>query len=527
MKTNIQKYIGLVILLMLVLGGYNTSAYAESADSLNHYLKIAAENNPEVRSAFLSYKAALERVPQSGAYQDPELEMGFFLKPMDIVGGRQVSQFKLMQMFPWFGTKKSAQTEATHRAQMAYEQFRETRNNMYLSVYSQWYMLLNLRQQLNNNRENKRLLKQLEELAIRKFSSPTGSNSAGYSLPSPTSLKLNTSGASTQGSSATSSASSTGGGMSGMGNGMSSMQNSGGSTSAMGGGVSSSSTAVGSSANSMSSGGGMSGMGSSSSGMSGTASGMSDVLRIQIEMAEIDNNIESLLSEIKAETATFNALLNRAPESGIQLPESILQISFRLDEPSLINEIKAQNPTLNMILEEGLSYEAKAKTDKKMGYPMFGIGVQYMLNKKTNDKMLAMGDMNGKDMVMPMVSVSIPLYRNKYKAMQRETRFMQEANKEKYANTLNSLEAELYTTRHQLEDAERKIMLYDKQKELAQSAYSLVVREYILGGSDLNNVIQVERQLLDYQLKRSEAIAGYNTMVATMQKLISFNDSKL
>ena len=151
--------------------------------------------------------------------------------------------------------------------------------------------------------------------------------------------------------------------------------------------------------------------------MAGASSGMSDVLRIQIEMAETDNNIESLLSEIKAETAKFNSLLNRAPESAVQIPDSITQVLFQLDELSVLSKIESQNPTLKMILEEGLSYEAKLKTDKKMGYPMLGIGMEYMLNKKTNEEMLSMGDMNGKDMIMPMVTVSIPLYRNKYKAM--------------------------------------------------------------------------------------------------------------
>ena len=97
-------------------------------------------------------------------------------------------------------------------------------------------------------------------------------------------------------------------------------------------------------------------------------------------------------------------------------------------------------------------------------------------------------------------------------AMQRETKFMQDSNKEKYTNTLNTLEAELYKTRHQLDDATRKIALYGRQEQLAQSAYGLIIREYISGKSDLNNVIQLERQLLDYQLKKSEAVAGYNTM---------------
>jgi outer membrane protein TolC len=56
---------------------------------------------------------------------------------------------------------------------------------------------------------------------------------------------------------------------------------------------------------------------------------------------------------------------------------------------------------------------------------------------------------------------------------------------------------------------------------LAQSAYNLTVQEFVTGKGDLTNVIQVQRQLLDYNLKTAEAIAAYNTMVANIQKLIS------
>jgi outer membrane protein TolC len=130
-----------------------------------------------------------------------------------------------------------------------------------------------------------------------------------------------------------------------------------------------------------------------------------------------------------------------------------------------------------------------------------------------------MKSMNGKDMLMPMVSISIPIYRNKYKAAQRESRLLQQASEERYAGTFNSLQTELYQYKHQLEDAARKIALYKKQSDLARTTYELVVQEFASGKSELGDVIQVQRQLLDYRLKESDAIADYNIMVANIQKL--------
>jgi outer membrane protein TolC len=490
-----------------------TVAVAQS-DSLNYYLQTAAQNNPGVKAGFLEYQAALQRLPQAGAYQDPQLEMGFFLKPMEIIDGRQIGQFQLMQMFPWFGTKKAARTEAQHMAKMAFEQFREMRDNVFLEVYTQWYILCSLQQKLKNNRENIALLKHLETLALQKFKSPINSSSSG------TSQRMDNSAASTSLSNTGSSS----GGMSGMNN-MGSKQAAGESSSSFSGRADNS-------------------MSGSSMAMNGGSSGMSEALRIQLEISEFENNIESILSEIHAEKARFNALLNRPVETEIAVPDTIISIPFLMNEETIMNLITAQNPMLGMISEESLAYEAKAEMDRKMSYPMFGIGLQYMLIAKTATSTSTsegtmdnstghgtsqgnganMSSMNGKDMIMPMLSVSIPIFRGKYKAQQRETKLLRQANEEKYSDALNLLHAELYRSKHQLDDAVRKIALYRKQSELAQTTYNIVLQEFISGKSSLSDIIQIQRQLFDYRLKTAEATAEYNTKVATIQKMISTTD---
>ena len=82
-----MKIYNIKLLFFLLLGTIITlPVKGQPADSLARYLEIAAENNPGLNADFLTYKAALEKVPQAGAWPDPQLDMGFFLKPMDIVG---------------------------------------------------------------------------------------------------------------------------------------------------------------------------------------------------------------------------------------------------------------------------------------------------------------------------------------------------------------------------------------------------------------------------------------------------------
>ena len=66
-----------------------------------------------------------------------------------------------------------------------------------------------------------------------------------------------------------------------------------------------------------------------------------------------------------------------------------------------------------------------------------------------------------------------------------------------------------------------KIDLYAKQQDLSRSTYQLMIREFSAGTTSLTDIIQLERQLLDYSLKKSEAVAGYNTLIAGLEKLVS------
>jgi outer membrane protein TolC len=411
----------LVLSALLCVGNVDAQP-AVPADSLSHYLQLAALNNPSLRADFLSYQAALQKLPQAGAYPDPQLEMGLFTRPMDIVGGREVATFKLMQMFPWFGIKPAARTEAMHRAQMVYQQFRARRDNLYLAVSTQWYRLCSLQQQIADTRAGRALLDKLEALAANRLS-------AGRS--------------------------------------------------------------------------------------------MTDVLRIELETNADDDRIESLLSDLRAECAAFNALLNREAEAEVVLPDSLTQLPFVLDEAAALRAIEQRSPLLEQITEEEQTYRAQLTANRRRGYPTLGIGLQYMLNEKTANPGFAMGSMNGDDMLMPMLSVTIPLYRNKYKAAQRESDFLRQAARRRYDNTVNTLGARLYTVRRQLDDAARRIALCRKQAALTETIYRLALQEFAVDRGDLTTLIGLQRQLLDYRRQQAEATADYNTAVADVRRLTS------
>lgn len=472
----IRIYIISAILFLVYFTGF-----AQESDTLNleFYLETAAKNNPELKVAFTQYMASLEKVPQVGSLPDPQASFGFFIKPMAIVGGNQVGNIQVMQMFPWFGTLQLAKDEASEMAKAKYEVFNAAKAELFYQVKANWYQLMKIDREIMLVKENIELLQSLEKLVLVKFQSPTsGGSSAGSA-----------------GSGAMSAASS--------GN----MNNSGG---GMGGMKSTQPTATPPNGNMQAA--------SMSSGMGSKTTGLQDVLRVKMEILEQQNKLALLTDQRLTAEISFNSLLNRDQHISVKIIDPLEIQPLPADKLAIADSILANNPMLAMLGNEVSSYEIMEQKAKKMGLPMVGVGLNYMINQKREGNTFMM---NGNDMVMPMFSVSIPIYRKKYDAMQKEAQFMQEAAKQQTVSLHNNLQVQYRSFIQNLDDAGRRVVLYNEQEELARKTTDLILSDFATTGADYEEVLRMQYKVLDYGFKHIEAITDYNTSVAMAEKLMN------
>jgi len=441
-----------------------------------HYLELATKNNPTVLQRYNEYQASLQKVPQVGSLPDPQLEMGIFLSPMEVMSGNQVADIKLMQMFPWFGVIRNAKDEMSLMAKMKFEAFRDAKLQIYYDVQRAWFDLYKVRQNIRISEKNVELLKTIERLTLVKFRS--GSSGSGSAV----------SGGNMSGSSVQSTTS----GSSGM---------------IIMGGSSGASTASRPATSS----------GSSSMGSSSGASGLSEVYQIQIETASLEDNIASLKNEELAAVARFNSLLNRQQKTSVAsvelLPIEPLDIAYL----SVNDSMFTRNPMLGMLSYEQQSLMARTKMQKQMGLPMVGVGLNYTVINKSE---MSTSAMNGQDMIMPMLTVSLPIYRKKYKAMQTETNFLKAASEQNYQATSNMLQTQYYEALQQYNDAARRMKLYDNQSQLAKKSLDISIKTFSSSASGLSDILRIRQQLLDYELKQVEAVVEYNKAEALIKRLI-------
>ena len=171
-----------------------------------------------------------------------------------------------------------------------------------------------------------------------------------------------------------------------------------------------------------------------------------------------------------------------------------------------------------MLDYEKQSGEAREKMVSRMGYPMMGLGLNYSIISKTQFPM-GSPSMNGKDMIMPMVVLTLPIHRKKYDAMEEEAELLKSAAIQNYQAVSNSLQTEYFQAIGLYHDARRRIKLYNNQYQLASKSLNLLMKSFSVSGSTLTDVLRVRQQTLDYELKQVDAIADLNTAVAWLNRL--------
>ena len=474
-----MKTINKILTVIFAMGIIN-STFAQQPDSLVNYLEIAAKNNPVVLQKFAEYEAALQKVPQVGGLPDPELNLGIFLKPMELVGGNQVADIRLMQMFPWFGVLKNAKDEMSLMAQAKYESFRDAKLQVFYELQQTWYEMYKVQAAIRISEKNLEILKTLERLSMVKFkAAAAGSGSA------PASGGIMQSG-NVQNAASTSSGM---GSMRGGNTGNSGIQPVGASTS----------------------------MQNNTMGTSG-GSGLADLYRIQMETGELENSISVLQNQLITNTARFNSFLNRPGQMPVSLPDTMVAVGLNLPLSGVTDSIIANNPMLEMLRLEEKSLEARKEMVTRMSYPMVGLGLNYSLISKNP---MSASEMNGGDMIMPMVTVTLPVYRKKYKAMQTEAELMKTATAQGIQATSNALQVDYFAAVQEYKDAQRRTALYESQLNLASQSLNILLKSFSASGAGLTELLRVRQQTLDYGLKQIEAVADFNTATAKLQRLMA------
>jgi outer membrane protein TolC len=154
---------------------------------------------------------------------------------------------------------------------------------------------------------------------------------------------------------------------------------------------------------------------------------------------------------------------------------------------------------------------------KKKFYPDIGVGVDWIQTDR------AAGDVfdSGKDPVVLKFSMNIPLWRDSYKAGERQAKAAVRSAQYRKSEVENERIARAISVLYDVQDSQRKTELYgevlvSKAQQLVQSSESA----YRAGTVDFLSLIDAQRMLLHYRLDYERAITDSQQKLAELEMMV-------
>lgn len=237
-----------------------------------------------------------------------------------------------------------------------------------------------------------------------------------------------------------------------------------------------------------------------------------DVLRVDIMIKDAQTNLEILTKKEPALTSWLNSILNRKYDEKIVVAQEIevieLPIEYRKDSITT-------NPILQELELKKQASEVAIEVARKQGLPKLGLGLDYVLVGKGMNNFPD----SGKDIIMPMVSVSLPVFRKKYNAATKEAKLMQESyafQKEAYENKLNGT---YYKLVFELEKERDLLKLYEGQVLTLSKSLNLLFAYYSNANKDFEEVLRMQQELLKYQKMQLSSTSTFYIKLAELDYL--------
>tara|TARA_R110002124_G_scaffold258088_1_gene423835 strand:+ start:5568 stop:6785 length:1218 start_codon:yes stop_codon:yes gene_type:complete len=238
-----------------------------------------------------------------------------------------------------------------------------------------------------------------------------------------------------------------------------------------------------------------------------------DVLRLQIRQNELVQQKEVLEQDYLAEQTAFNNLLNRDEDIAVTVVEEM----FIPDEDALILTENLQlNPELIKYDKLFESVEQSELLNQKESAPNIGFGLDYVPVSERPDMNFVD---NGKDIVMPMVSISIPIFNNKYKSVTKQNELRQLEIKSQKEDRLNKLETLLAQAQHNRNATRIKFNVQTDNLKQANDAEEILIKNYETGTINFNDVLDVQELQLKFQINLIESVKSYYIQSAIINYL--------
>ena len=237
-----------------------------------------------------------------------------------------------------------------------------------------------------------------------------------------------------------------------------------------------------------------------------------DVLKAQVELTKIMEQLIELEKLEGMEKAKLNSLMNLLPQEPLAILHGITKTDFNFTVQELQAIAEKNRPLLSKISSLKERYGISKKLAEKEYYPNFNVGFKYSQREGTSR-------IDRPDLVSAFVGINIPIW---YKTKQSR-RVSESAYKiEMAGETYNKARNQIFLNIKELVDKERqgrKTLQLIEQGILPLSRQSLesALAGYTVGKVDFLTLLSNQRTLFNWQIKYHRELTDYEKNLAKIE----------
>ncbi len=244
-----------------------------------------------------------------------------------------------------------------------------------------------------------------------------------------------------------------------------------------------------------------------------------DVLRAQVELGKLDDRLRTLRDLRPAAAARLNAALARSTLEPTPWPALAAEPPLEVADEALLAWLAESNPELAALDAEIRQAGRAVDLARQAYYPDVTVGLDWI---PTDDPPSPARPRDaGRDPVVAMLSVNVPIWHETYAAGVREAEHRRLAAVRTRAERAHLLSSEARMALYAYRDAARKADLYgDALVPKARQGVAATQTAFVGGTANFVDLVDAERQLLEFRLSHQRALADQGVALARLEMLV-------
>lgn len=281
-----------------------------------------------------------------------------------------------------------------------------------------------------------------------------------------------------------------------------------------------------------------------------------DVIRAQVELGKLEDQLNALRDLRGPIMARLNAALNRPAGTEIPIPGSVSDERMDVADEAVLALLAEHSPELRALDRRIEQAEVETDLARKEYFPDLTLGVDYtdvgqppragaqglanpgalrsasriaggmgdLIDVYSIGRSFTRGDRPsdaGQDVWMVSLSMNLPIWHDKYAAGEREAHARKLIAASDRRQREHDLGARAKRALYEYRDSERKISLYrDTLIPKAKESIESTETAFRAGESSFLDLVDAERSLLEFELSYERALANRSSRLAELDKLV-------